>query len=248
MIQRGVYPHACGETACSVPHAGRILGLSPRMRGNPSSRAADPADPRSIPTHAGKPKIDRISASCPRVYPHACGETALKPSWPLITAGLSPRMRGNQINRDLDRVVHGSIPTHAGKPTQRLPWAAFRRVYPHACGETEFAQNLFWKRPGLSPRMRGNLEDLKQLGRDAGSIPTHAGKPQRRGQDGAGGGVYPHACGETPSPSVRQIPLWGLSPRMRGNRNSEIQPCPRMGSIPTHAGKPTGRRPMVTVE
>ena len=132
----GVYPHACGETLLKFSPKQPPAGLSPRVRGNPStSRKISPLI-GSIPTRAGKPfwlaKPDRRN----KVYPHACGETSsyLYIHFPLV--GLSPRVRGNQHQKICAMSFIGSIPTRAGKPFWRTDPAYARRVYPHACGET----------------------------------------------------------------------------------------------------------------
>ena len=52
----GVYPRACGETRQDTVGVGEGVGLSPRMRGNPTSPSASLMTSGSIPAHAGKPK------------------------------------------------------------------------------------------------------------------------------------------------------------------------------------------------
>ena len=50
-----VYPRVCGGTGYTSPPAGAQMGLSPRVRGNPSERASSESIGRSIPTCAGEP-------------------------------------------------------------------------------------------------------------------------------------------------------------------------------------------------
>ena len=92
---------------------------------------------------------------------------------------------------------------------------------------------------GLSPRMRGNLIKPLALTARAGSIPTHAGKPIKVTLPYIPRWVYPHACGETPAEVIHRHAFEGLSPRMRGNLPSFFSPPSAVGSIPTHAGKPS---------
>ena len=127
----------------------RHAGLSPRMRGNPAhapDRCASRAERSgSIPAHAGKPAIELPRRPLPRrVYPRACGETAVVPIARdrAVRGGLSPRMRGNPRRKCRSARTsfdgRGSIPAHAGKPNPAHHRPANRAVwvYPRACGET----------------------------------------------------------------------------------------------------------------
>ena len=115
---------------------------------------------------------------------------------------------------------------------------------------------------GLSPRMRGNqYVGFSVYGLD-GSIPAHAGEPERIRRNVAvkwpGRRVYPRACGGTIyrpqveewvqglSPRMRgtwyemaeAASMGGLSPRMRGNHKGFVGDVGGAGSIPAHAGEP----------
>ena len=89
--------------------------------------------------------------------------------------------------------------------------------------------------------MRGNPSTLWWFGARQGSIPAHAGKPARRQSPATVPGVYPRACGETSSVPAMDPLMPGLSPRMRGNLLRPDSPGFPRGSIPAHAGKPSGR-------
>ena len=114
-----VYPRACGGTIPSVSATVRMLGLSPRMRGNPFKSSGSGLINRSIPAHAGEPRRLRRHGGATGVYPRACGGTDIDIYVGRQSSGLSPRMRGNL--RLLGRVHHseGSIPAHAGEPSLR---------------------------------------------------------------------------------------------------------------------------------
>ena len=71
---------------------------------------------------------------------------------------------------------------------------------------------------GLSPRVRGNqfwakLQDFFQR-----SIPAGAGEPGGGGLRRVVAGVYPRGCGGTPCQECGEDRMYGLSPRVRGNR------------------------------
>ena len=152
-----VYPRACGETAIDDLIQAWEKGLSPRMRGNQPSDDTWGAAKRSIPAHAGKPAAPRRSQRRFEVYPRACGETRAPGTYSIARQGLSPRMRGNLLERHLPGPSPGSIPAHAGKPSPSSGAKSPARVYPRACGETRSRHSSQSGQWGLSPRMRGNL-------------------------------------------------------------------------------------------
>ena len=91
----GVYPRVCGGTArWYCPHQS-CAGLSPRMRGNRQGASKKPHSRGSIPAYAGEPIIVDRPQQAYKVYPRVCGGTSPSPSSISVSAGLSPRMRGN---------------------------------------------------------------------------------------------------------------------------------------------------------
>ena len=152
--------------------------------------------------------------------------------------GLSPRMRGNQAGADAGQNRVGSIPAHAGEPCSATSPTRRVWVYPRACGGTLVLSAIALGVVGLSPRMRGNqLLPGQQAGRQ-GSIPAHAGEPQRHPRPCHDDRVYPRACGGTGAVFVILLACWGLSPRMRGNHADRMGRRGGAGSIPAHAGEP----------
>ena len=93
-------------------------------------------------------------------------------------------------------------------------------------------------RPGLSPRMRGNLSALRHRQSARRSIPAYAGEPPAADALSASCKVYPRVCGGTkPMPRpIRNRP--GLSPRMRGNRDCGPSALAGGRSIPAYAREP----------
>ena len=55
-----------------------------------------------------------------------------------------------------------SIPAHAGQPRGNAKRACSGRVYPRACGATSFYDMRVSAMKGLSPRMRGNPDDVAE--------------------------------------------------------------------------------------
>jgi len=89
-----VYPRVCGAT----PRIDRIWserrGLSPRVRGYPSTTGRRSSSRRSIPACAGLPSGPPPGLGLFGVYPRVCGATTDGSSTLTPSEGLSPRVRG----------------------------------------------------------------------------------------------------------------------------------------------------------
>ena len=176
----------CGGTAPASTYVCRMSGLSPRVRGN-RNRSRSPSVPtRSIPACAGEPAQGIFLAAGERVYPRVCGGTP-----PLRTArrpngGLSPRVRGNQVQPAVRGGRPGSIPACAGEPECVTCRTGHQEVYPRVCGGTADDPRRRGESPGLSPRVRGNLGDVVVHDGGQRSIPACAGEP---GEDSEGTGI-----------------------------------------------------------
>ena len=173
--ERRVYPRACGGTLCPQVSRDRIFyhaGLSPRLRGNRLDVRHDPVFKHSglSPRLRGNPRHPVIGGRhASAVYPRACGGTQSVGS-SAITAGFPtkvyPRACGGTPCEKSPRLgapsirIDGSIPAPAGEPPlaqMTLQRASDTAVYPRACGGTDcFSRGQMSRRPGLSPRLRGN--------------------------------------------------------------------------------------------
>ena len=155
-----------------------------------------------------------------------------------LQPGLSPRVRGNRAAHGCVRVYEGSIPACAGEPSTRSRRPSRPWVYPRVCGGTVPSDGSRTVRPGLSPRVRGNLRDRRMGIRRHGSIPACAGEPSATTPTTSRTGVYPRVCGGTRRWSLGDREHMGLSPRVRGNQRPARQAAGRGGSIPACAGEP----------
>ena len=90
-----VYPRVCGGTFMPGSFGQQDVGLSPRVRGNPSVIFPSPMQVGSIPACAGEPPTSCGLATTTRVYPRVCGGTARWKTMNALQPGLSPRVRGN---------------------------------------------------------------------------------------------------------------------------------------------------------
>ena len=195
--ERRVYPRVCGGThggsfqnVCERGLSPRVRGtgkhqygrlyaqgLSPRVRGNRFQNAAIPNNSGSIPACAGEPFSERGDPEQQRAYPRVCGGTVFRTRRSRTTAGLSPRVRGNQDRHYEATIGVRSIPACAGEPNPAMMESISERVYPRVCGGT--AMPLTWRvdHEGLSPRVRGTWYSFCLLLRPGRSIPACAGEP-----------------------------------------------------------------------
>ena len=140
----------------------------------------------------------------------------------MIGKGLSPRLRGNHL---------------------RAPCRSLGTVYPRACGGTGSFGFIDEVHTGLSPRLRGNLEQRGLDQEVLRSIPAPAGEPAPCAHSASSQRVYPRACGGTVVLIGASFIVWGLSPRLRGNPGVGGGDGGRGRSIPAPAGEPYSGAP-----
>ena len=151
-----VYPRECGGTNSRAYTIILARGLSPRVRGNLSSSSCSGGSLRSIPASAGNPipiaAAIAIARSIPAsagepaawrywgwgatVYPRECGGTWRVLGGVFVGAGLSPRVRGNQLLPVASTGNIRSIPASAGEPILMGMYYCRNWVYPRECGGT----------------------------------------------------------------------------------------------------------------
>ena len=71
-----VYPRVCGGTSTRWQLAAAVMGLSPRVRGNPVRDAIRQPQSGSIPACAGEPACNIAGPLLLQVYPRVCGGTS----------------------------------------------------------------------------------------------------------------------------------------------------------------------------
>ena len=170
-----VYPRVYGGTSSSFSSSARNLGLSPRVRGNldciahsflldgsipactGEPRPAElPLDQRSIPACTGEPSLSRKNGFMRQVYPRVYGGTNNHPVRHWRDHGLSPRVRGNQLEETGEDADTRSIPACTGEPLQHAQEMRQIKVYPRVYGGTAYVVTDSTSTWGLSPRVRGN--------------------------------------------------------------------------------------------
>ena len=152
-----VYPRVCGGTTPGLVDDWHRRGLSPRVRGNPSSLILYIVLLRSIPACAGEPWWTWTPTAGGWVYPRVCGGTPARHFAPVpapgvyprvcggtnscgdtggADEGLSPRVRGNPGESGFALRAFRSIPACAGEPGWTLRCRRNSTVYPRVCGGT----------------------------------------------------------------------------------------------------------------
>ncbi len=233
-----VYPRVCGGTSPRSACLQCVMGLSPRVRGNPQPPRSWVVDGGSIPACAGEPCTRQRRPTTTRVYPRVCGGTSYPSPLRASCLGLSPRVRGNRAPSSSPGSPTGSIPACAGEPAPDQARLRRQRVYPRVCGGTYLPASAEMSEAGLSPRVRGNHECGVRDVRCFGSIPACAGEPPSSLRRTPMRRVYPRVCGGTDGVCMAGGRGQGLSPRVRGNLPvSEPRPV-ELGSIPACAGEP----------
>ena len=111
-------------------------------------------------------------------------------------------------------------------------------VYPRGCGGTLVCRRRERRPRGLSPRMRGHLDNANNTDWTRRSIPADAGAPRYSPRGLTTVQVYPRGCGGTrEAPAAAPSPR-GLSPRMRGHPTKRGNLHFIKRSIPADAGAP----------
>ena len=192
-----VYPRVCGGTVAETQTRGAVHGLSPRVRGNPRLHSQVYARRRSIPACAGEPFGQAFEKCVLAVYPRVCGGTSGFREGNEQIGGLSPRVRGNRSCGVASDAPDGSIPACAGEPRLEAYLISVSGVYPRVCGGTPPGIVRLDSAEGLSPRVRGNPNDLVFSHTGQRSIPACAGEPQLPCWRARRVGVYPRVCGGT---------------------------------------------------
>ena len=203
-----------------------------------------------------------------RVYPRVCGGTIAAHRRHYSAEGLSPRVRGNQLNLVGTLRQVRSIPACAGEPIPASLLAQHAAVYPRVCGGTLSGPVPCYPAQGLSPRVRGNRPFAARVSGQRRSIPACAEEPRGCQSCAAVVQVYPRVCGGTETGSPVHCVARCLSPRVRRNRchhlrgkvpQRSISACagepqssggnwPARGSIPACAGEPEADLAALTLD
>ena len=227
----------CGENYDDEIEYTPGWGSSPRVRGKLIDGHAYRFRVRLIPACAGKTVAIRHRRRLPRAHPRVCGENLSPSFFSRALLGSSPRVRGKLPQHPAHVLDSGLIPACAGKTSSWARWSSSDWAYPRVCGENLPIEKLPSVDTGLSPRVRGKLEDFI-LGQLRGRIiPACAGKTTTTQRSQPRSPAHPRVCGENSANTSRTASASGSSPRVRGKRRSVSTWKACCGLIPAHAGK-----------
>ena len=91
------YPRVYGGTSDPSTISTLVMGLSPRVRGNPREGQRCPRSARTIPACTGEPLPTSRGLPTPWDYPRVYGGTPHLSYVVHCSKGLSPRVRGNRF-------------------------------------------------------------------------------------------------------------------------------------------------------
>ena len=233
----GVYPRVCGGNDI-VPGSSIVRkGLSPRVRGKPSTRAALNAGVGSIPACAGETSSTDSDFAAAEVYPRVCGGNGSQNFVTAAADGLSPRVRGKRAGTGLPAASKRSIPACAGETYQFVTAGQVNGVYPRVCGGNQHEATALVTTDGLSPRVRGKPAYRLYHAGPIRSIPACAGETRQISPPNPTKEVYPRVCGGNMLAKVWREADGGLSPRVRGKPDTTDICRIAAGSIPACAGE-----------
>ena len=129
-----------------------------------------------IPAGAGKrPRTTRRTPAC-QDHPRGCGEEGGALTLWDYFGGSSPRVRGRDGNKIVDRVTRRIIPAGAGKRLFAEVGEGLSEDHPRGCGEELPLSPPRASPQGSSPRVRGRGHARPRTQAEAGIIPAGAGK------------------------------------------------------------------------
>ena len=175
----------------------RQQGLSPRVRGNRGRGRHGRNANGSIPACTGEPLPTARIVQSSGVYPRVYGGTLLIPTVTAEILGLSPRVRGNLTGEGCLDLDDRSIPACTGEPCPAAVSHRIEKVYPRVYGGTPPRRRVLSPAAGLSPRVRGNLQQRASGRVEDRSIPACTGEPAGVRLANGIGEVYPRVYGGT---------------------------------------------------
>ena len=234
--RRRFIPTPVGNTRVTDSGCSLQAGLSPHLWGTPEQRPPSSKQKRFIPTPVGNTCAASSITVVAAVYPHTCGEHWLSTPPYLLMTGLSPHLWGTRPVGRAPAAGPRFIPTPVGNTSAPPSRSDPRAVYPHTCGEHNYALPFQIFLDGLSPHLWGTRLVLVRVRRGLRFIPTPVGNTHSRKIESAWRTVYPHTCGEHwPFDQYRPTPP-GLSPHLWGTQDGSEFRAQLVRFIPTPVG------------
>ncbi len=238
MIPPGDHPRVGGGTCRATRLRRPPVGPSPRGRGNHQRDPARRHSDGTIPAWAGEPSGAPTGRIRRGDHPRVGGGTIGNNRSKIRDEGPSPRGRGNPSVVGSKAAASGTIPAWAGEPRRVVMRNSYVRDHPRVGGGTHEGAPPPKDVKGPSPRGRGNPQVPVIAALDPGTIPAWAGEPRPSGLPCAGCRDHPRVGGGTQCRAERDRPVWGPSPRGRGNLGQRRAEAQQPGTIPAWAGEP----------
>ena len=231
------HPRGCGEKTSARAASRRLMGSSPRVRGEGSASPLQTVEGGIIPAGAGRSRPRLRKTRRRRDHPRGCGEKCSSVAAKASRWGSSPRVRGEDRATNISTYSIGIIPAGAGRSSIGVYAAIEDRDHPRGCGEKPSRRPPARRRKGSSPRVRGEVGDGVALHIGNGIIPAGAGRSCSTTTSSRCGRDHPRGCGE--KTNARWIPArrMGSSPRVRGEAGKGSGGRPVGGIIPAGAGR-----------
>ena len=207
------------------------------MRGKHAHAFRTAEHTRLIPASAGKTAWVLRPRNPGTAHPSVCRESATAWTEEDCAHDSSPRVRGKQINLQVQAPCPGLIPACAGKTRRLLAWLPASWAHPRVCGENAPSTTATKAAHGSSPRVRGKQRRSRRRRGGPGLIPACAGKTCHQHLGRSRARAHPRVCGENLGIESRLRIFCGSSPRVRGKLSET--PYRSIGSrlIPACAGK-----------
>ncbi len=234
-----VHPRSRGAAARGATQMQLIIGPSPLTRGSQVRKQPQVDAFRSIPAHAGQPVQGGDQGARHPVHPRSRGAAPPRGVGGRFRVGPSPLTRGSQGRVMRQCAPIGSIPAHAGQPARRRVSPPRSAVHPRSRGAALLPSDTTGNVRGPSPLTRGSPRVLDHRQVHEGSIPAHAGQPDRTNRARFPRWVHPRSRGAAKPRRAMPAARRGPSPLTRGSRIVPAVRVARTGSIPAHAGQPS---------
>ena len=214
-------------------------GSSPHVRGAPVRKVSINVSHGIIPACAGSTVMPTWTITKLGDHPRMCGEHISAKSFPVMSGGSSPHVRGARVRRNVGDVQRGIIPACAGSTIIRILNIMTFRDHPRMCGEHLATLDALVLSVGSSPHVRGAHRFLKVFSESCGIIPACAGSTKWDSYGINGWRDHPRMCGEHVDETTPDYSDVGSSPHVRGAQCVRQSTTPSPGIIPACAGSTT---------
>ena len=192
---------------------------------------------RIIPACAGRtPAVWWMPCRVPD-HPRVCGANAVNMPCPALSAGSSPRVRGELRAQRHPPERLRIIPACAGRTAPRARTRRSGSDHPRVCGANTGTGTCGGRSNGSSPRVRGERLPRRIHRTAQRIIPACAGRTAPASHPPAPAADHPRVCGANRHTKGQPMSTIGSSPRVRGELRGRLQNRRPDRIIPACAGR-----------